>query len=53
MIGDNVYIGANSVIIGEIHIGNNVKIGAGAVVVDDVPDDSVVVGPKATWKKKS
>ena len=53
VIGNNVYIGANSVIIGEIHIGNNVKIGAGAVVVDDVPDGSVVVGPKATWKKKS
>ena len=46
-IGDNVYIGAGAILIGNIHIGNNVKIGAGAVVVDDVPDNSTVVGPKA------
>lgn len=43
-IGDNVTLGANVVIIGNIHIGNNVIIGAGAVVVKDVPDNVVVVG---------
>ena len=43
-IGDNVFIGANVVIFGDIHIGNNVTIGAGSVVNKDIPDNSVVVG---------
>ena len=44
VIGDNVNIGANVCIIGNIHVGNNVDIGAGTVVVKDVPDDAIVVG---------
>ena len=43
-IGDNVTLGANVCIIGDIHIGNNVIIGAGCVVVKDVPDNCIVVG---------
>lgn len=43
-IGDNVSIGANVNIIGDVKIGNNVTIGAGAVVVKNVPDNSIVVG---------
>ena len=43
-IGDNVIVGANVVIIGDVNIGNNVIIGAGCVVVKDIPSDSVVVG---------
>lgn len=43
-IGNNVSIGANATIIGDITIGDNVIIGAGAVVVKDVPDNSIVVG---------
>lgn len=43
-IGDNVYIGAGAIIIGNIVIGNNVIIGAGAVVVKNVPDESIIVG---------
>lgn len=43
-IGDNVTIGANSVIIGPICVGNNVTIGAGSVVVKDVPDNVCVAG---------
>lgn len=43
-IGDNVILGSNVVIIGDVNIGNNVIIGAGAVVVKDVPDNCVVVG---------
>ncbi len=35
-IGDNVYIGAGAIIIGDITVGNNAAIGAGAVVVKDV-----------------
>lgn len=46
-IGDNVSIGANVNIIGNITIGNNVEIGAGSVVVNDIPDNCVVVGNPA------
>lgn len=46
-IGNNVTVGANVVIIGDVIIGNNVTIGAGTVVVKDVPDGSVVVGNPA------
>lgn len=43
-IGDNVFIGANSIILPGITIGSNVVIGAGSVVVKDIPDNSVAVG---------
>lgn len=46
-IGNDVYIGAGAMILGNVHIGNNVKIGAGAIVVDDVPDNCTIVGNKA------
>lgn len=47
-IGNNVYIGARSIILGNITIGNNVVIGAGATVTHDVPEGAVVKGPAAT-----
>ena len=47
IIGDNVEIGSNSVIIGEISIGNNSIIGAGSVVIKDIPANSVVAGNPA------
>ena len=43
-IGNNVTLGANVTIIGDVKIGDNCIIGAGAVVVKDVPADSIVVG---------
>lgn len=46
-IGDNVSLGANVTIIGNVHIGNNVTVGAGSVVVKDVPDNCVVAGNPA------
>ena len=46
-IGNNVTVGANVVIIGDISIGNNVVIGAGAIVIKDVPDNVVVAGNPA------
>ena len=46
-IGDNVSIGANVNIMGDITIGNNVEIGAGSVVVKDIPDNCVVAGNPA------
>ncbi|MBU9848521.1 serine O-acetyltransferase, partial [Rahnella aceris] len=47
VIGNNVTIYANSVIVGDIIIGNNVIIGASTLVIIDVPDNSVVVGNPA------
>lgn len=43
-IGDNVWIGGNTVILPEVHIGNNVVIGAGSVVTKDIPDNVIAVG---------
>lgn len=50
-IGNNVYIGTGAVIIGDVTIGDNARIGANATVVDDVPENAVVVSPKATVVK--
>jgi putative colanic acid biosynthesis acetyltransferase WcaB len=47
VIGDNVEIGANSVILGGITIGDNAKIGAGSVVIHDIPANAVAVGNPA------
>lgn len=52
VIGDNVSVGANVVIIGNITIGDNCIIGAGSVVVKDVESNSVVVGNPARIIKK-
>ncbi|SFM56258.1 DapH/DapD/GlmU-related protein [Methanolobus profundi] len=45
-IGDNCYIGAGAVIIGNINIGNNCRIGANTTVFQDIPDNSVVISSK-------
>lgn len=47
VLGDNVELGSNVCIIGEVRIGNNVRIGAGSVVVKDIPDNSIAVGNPA------
>ena len=47
IIGNNVYIGANSVIAGKISIGNNVLIGACSLVNKSLLDNSVAVGVPA------
>ena len=46
-IGNNVEVGANVVIIGDIEIGDNVTIGAGSVVVKSVPSNCVIAGNPA------
>ncbi len=51
-IGDNVDIGVNAIIIGQVEIGNNVVIGAGAVVTKSVSDHSVMAGNPAKLLKK-
>jgi putative colanic acid biosynthesis acetyltransferase WcaB len=51
VIGNNVDIGSNSCIIGNIKIGNNVKVGCGSVVIRNVSSDCIVVGNPAVEKK--
>lgn len=46
-IGDNVFIGINSIILPNVNIGNNVIIGAGSIVNRDIPDNVVVAGVPA------
>lgn len=43
-IGDNVWIGGNTVICPGVNIGSNVIIGAGSVVTKDIPDWAVAAG---------
>lgn len=43
-IGDDVWIGANAVILPGVTIGRHVVVAAGAVVTKDVPDNCVVGG---------
>jgi serine O-acetyltransferase len=43
-IGNNVMIGAESIVLGNITVGDNVQIGAGSVVTKDVAPNSVVIG---------
>lgn len=46
-IGNNVFIGAGSIVLPGIKIGDNVVIGAGSVVSRSIPDNSVAVGNPA------
>ena len=43
-IGDNVWIGGNTVICPGVHVGSHVVIGAGSVVTRDIPDWSFAAG---------
>ena len=48
-IGNNVFIGADSIVLCNTRIGDNVIIGAGSVVTKDVPDNSVYAGNPAQY----
>ena len=46
-LGNNVLVGANATVLGDIRVGDGARIGAGAVVLDDVAADTTVVGVPA------
>jgi maltose O-acetyltransferase len=43
-MGNNAWIGGNTVVLPGITIGNNVTIGAGSVVTKDLPDNVLAFG---------
>lgn len=47
VIGDNVFLGANSVVLPGVRIGDGAIVGAGAIVTKDVEPYSVVAGNPA------
>ncbi len=51
-IGDNAWIGGNSVIFPGVTIGDNVTIGAGSVVTKDIPDNVLAFGNPCQVQKK-
>lgn len=46
-IGNNVFIGASSIILPGVTIGNNVIIGAGSIITKDIPSSTVALGSPA------
>ena len=52
VIGNNVWIGSNTVVLLGVKIGDNSVIGAGSTVVEDIPPYSVAVGNPARVVKR-
>lgn len=48
-VGNNVFIGENSIVLPNVRIGNNVIIGAGSVVSKDIPNNCVFAGNPAKY----
>lgn len=47
VVGDNVVVGANAVVLEGVQIGANAVVAAGAIVTADVPENAVVAGAPA------
>ncbi|MBR4874093.1 MAG: acyltransferase [Clostridia bacterium] len=47
VIGNNVFVGMNTMILKGVHIGNNVVIGANSLVNKNIPDNCVAAGNPA------
>jgi len=52
VIGDDVWIGANCIILKGVHIGARAVVAAGSVVTSDIPEDSVSAGNPARHIKR-
>lgn len=51
-IGDETFIGSDTMLVAPLKIGKRAKTGAGAVVTHDVPDNTLVVGVPAKPKER-
>lgn len=47
VVGDNVVVGANAVVLEGVQVGANAVVAAGAIVTSDVPENAVVAGAPA------
>ena len=52
-IGNNVFLGANTVITKSVTIGDNVIVGAGSIVTKDIPSNEIWAGVPARFIKKA
>jgi bifunctional UDP-N-acetylglucosamine pyrophosphorylase / glucosamine-1-phosphate N-acetyltransferase len=52
-IGDNTFIGSDSMLVAPVNIGHDAKTGAGSVVTHDVADNELVYGVPAKPKPKA
>ena len=52
VIGDNVRIGSDTMLVAPVKVGNGAVTAAGSVVTEDVPPDTLVAGVPAKVKKK-
>ena len=50
-VGDNAFIGSDTMLVAPVNVGKNAKTGAGSVVTRDVPDNSLAYGVPARVKK--
>jgi acetyltransferase-like isoleucine patch superfamily enzyme len=48
VIGDDVFVGANSIILKGVELGDRVIVGAGSVVTRSFPENSIIAGNPAT-----
>ncbi len=51
-IGENVFIGSDTMLVAPLKLGDHSRTGAGAVVTKDVPEDTLVVGMPARAIRK-
>lgn len=51
-VGNNVWIGANVIILPEVEIGNNVVIGAGSIVTSNIPSNTIAYGNPCKVQKE-
>jgi bifunctional UDP-N-acetylglucosamine pyrophosphorylase/glucosamine-1-phosphate N-acetyltransferase len=52
VIGENVFIGSDTMLVAPLNIGDGAKTGAGSVVTKDVDENTLVVGVPAKPIKK-
>ena len=57
-IGDDVFIGCNTILVPPVRVGNRAYSAAGTTVTEDVPDDALVIGRvrqtvKKDWSKRT
>ena len=53
VVGDDVVLGPHGAVLGPCRVGDRVRIAGGVPVTRDVPDDTIVEGPRARFRRRS